>query len=306
MRYVKNSKRRIYYNVSNSRRIKIEKISIHGPGVIILTGPSSCGKGAVGEKLRKLFSMERKMYLSMGDILRTAFHKAKIDKSYSDLLEKSYSISKNQSIFDSIDSTEHLKEKVSKHLDKLNAHFNYKEDNQNISQIEWLEFCTVHGLLVPNRWTQVFMETHILNLESRIAKPFIIDGYPRTVQAAEHLLTFLDHIRIPIIKVIHLSISKQEMIERAKRRGRLDDDGEALNNRYNFYVNSVQPSVDFIKDRIGSSQVSIIDAHQPVYSKDQDKSLNLDESINNVVADVLYNLGVSKNHAFDLLKALDK
>ena len=77
-----------------------------------------------------------------------------------------------------------------------------------------------------------------------IDSPFILDGYPRTVAAAQHLLGFLGSVGLPVLKVLHLSISKAEMSARAGKRGRADDNEEALRRRFEFYVENVQPSVD--------------------------------------------------------------
>ena len=66
-------------------------------------------------------------------------------------------------------------------------------------------------------------------------------------ESSKHLIAFLRRFNIPVIKVLHLSISKQEMLSRATKRGRADDDEASLLSRYQFYIENVHPSVDYLK-----------------------------------------------------------
>ena len=235
-------------------------------------------------------------HLSMGNILRSTIQRARNEATYAHLLENSYQISDKLNIFDCLDSTPELIAKVRKHLPRVEAYFQRENMQEFTSQLDWLEYCTMNGLLVPDRWTQNFIAAHIEDASRFLKQPFIIDGYPRTVKAAEHLLSFLNSQGIPVIKVLHLSISKQEMLTRARARGREDDDTESLLSRYNFYVENVQPSVDYIKTVLGSEAISLIDAHQPVFDLDDQgkRHFNLHRSIANVVASALRSLGVPR------------
>ncbi len=285
-------------------KIKVEKVSLRGPGVIILTGPSSCGKGEVADALCRTLSISRNFHLSMGNILRKAFQMAKTDEGYAQLLADKYHISAASNIFDCVDTDPDLVEKVHKYLPELEKYLQREGVADFTSQLEWLEFCTVRGLLVPNRWTHTFIAAHIEHRPELREKPFILDGYPRTIVAAQQLMEFLRSIHIPIIKVIHLSISKQEMIYRAQLRRRADDDYESLLRRYNFYVENVQPSVDYLKKELGSEAIALIDAHKPAYDLiDGQKVFNLQRSIDNVAATALRSLGVPRLIVHDLLEA---
>jgi adenylate kinase family enzyme len=282
--------------------IKVEKISLRGPGCIILTGPSSCGKGEVAAALCRVMSIPPQAHLSMGEILRTTIHSAKHDEKFRTLLSGKYQIDANTNIYDCIDTTPELTRKVLSHAADLEKFFFKTGMGNSCSQLEWLEFCTLNGLLVPNRWTQEFIAAHVEHDPALRTRPFILDGYPRRPEAAQHLLKFLDANGIPIIKVIHLSISKQEMISRASHRGRADDDQASLLSRYNFYVDSVQPTVDYLKMELGSAAIALIDAHQPVYDQSHgERKFNLEASIQNVVVSVLRNLGVPRSIMRDLL-----
>ena len=108
------------------------------------------------------------------------------------------------------------------------------------------------------------------------------------------------------MRVLHLSISKQEMISRAQARGRADDDTSSLLRRFQFYIENVQPSVDFMKVELGCRTVALIDAHQPIFNDPENQKLNLPGSIANVVSDSLRSLGLPRVIVRDLVDELEK
>ena len=296
--------------------VRVERIALRGPGVVILTGPSSCGKGEVAAALCDMLSIDLRRHLSMGEILRSTVERSKSDSKFATLLEGKYSLSNKVSIFDCIDSNEELEDKVKRYLPDLESHFGrtpsrFVSDEVSgppfVSQLDWLEFCTASGLLIPNRWTQDLISAEIERTLSSETEgnesPFILDGYPRTVAAAQHLLAFLRSMDIPILKVLHLSISKAEMSARAGKRGRTDDHAEALRSRFEFYVENVQPSVDYLKTELGGDAVALIDAHQPAYvEQGGERVFHLRRSIGNVVATSLRALGVPRVIVRDLIE----
>ena len=285
---------------------KVEKISLRGPGVVILTGPSSCGKGEVAAALSQVMSVPRRNHLSMGEILRSTVTQARENAEFAELLATRYQISAANNLFDCADTSPELSVKVHKHLPRMEVYFKRRDMQQFTSQLDWLEYCTMNGLLVPDRWTQSFIAAHIEHEARFRHEPFIIDGYPRTVAAAEHLLGFLDSQGIPVIKVLHLSISKQEMISRASGRGRSDDSREALLSRFQFYIEHVQPSVDYMKTVLGHEAIALLDAHQPVYTTlaNGEKQLDLPRSITRVAAVALRSLGVPRVIVRDMFDEL--
>ncbi|MBD5771380.1 adenylate kinase family protein [Marinomonas colpomeniae] len=284
--------------------VQVEKIKVREPGVIILTGPSSCGKGEVASALCRTLSIRPEAHLSMGEILRSTFRGAKEDPSFAELLATKYELSNENNIYDCIDTTEALSAKVRSYQAALEKYFEKTGMDLFTSQLEWLEFCTMNGLLVPNRWTENFVAAHIEQANFANGETFILDGYPRTQRAAEHLLNFLDSMDIPVLKVLHLSISRQEMMSRAQARGREDDDNESLFKRFQFYIENVQPSVDFMKTKLGSDRIALIDAHQPVFDQTESgPKFNLDASINAVVSGVLKAMGVPRIVLNDILMA---
>lgn len=289
--------------IGSESRVRVKKVILEGPGVVILTGPSSCGKGEVAAALCEVMSIDASLHLSMGEILRNAFRKANTEPSYAKLLADKYNISGSVNIFESVDANEDLNRKVRNYVPQMEAYFKKTGMAQHTTQLEWLEFCTMQGLLVPNRWTQEFIAAHIEHTPALRHEPFILDGYPRTVAAAQHLLDVLRRTNVPVIKVLHLSISKQEMLTRAGIRGRADDDVQSLLSRFNFYIENVQPSVDYMKMELGSDAIALVDAHQPVYKEvGKEKKLDLQASIANVVSASLRSLGVPRVIVRDIIE----
>ncbi len=296
--------------------IRVEQIALRGPGVVILTGPSSCGKGEVANALCDVLSIDPGRHLSMGAILRSTVARAKTDSEFADHLDHKYALSSETSVFDCLDSNDELEQKVRRHLPDLERYFGRKPSRfiseelsgkPRVSQLEWLEFCTARGLLIPNRWTQDLISAEIERVlavqPDGYHQPFILDGYPRTVAAARHLLAFLRSVDVPIAKVLHLSISRAEMSARAGKRGRADDDAEALRSRFDFYLENVQPSVDYLKTELGGDSIALIDAHQPAFVEHgRERVFHLERSIENVVATALRAIGVPRVIVRDLLE----
>jgi adenylate kinase family enzyme len=280
----------LYYKNDYDSDIKIivETVRVEGHGVILLTGPSSCGKGEIAKALCKFLSIPKERHLSMGEILRRTIIKAREDASFKDKLSEEYSICYKNSILDVNKNKAETIKKVESYIHELEEFFD-KPINE-ISQLDWLEFCVNKGLLIPDEWTEQIMDAAMESSTELHKGIFILDGYPRTVTAAKKLLKTFEKAEIPIIKVLHLSITKHEMMNRALNRKRNDDTAESLERRYNFYVDKVQPSIDYLKVKLGVNRVALIDAHQPIFNLD--RTLNVDVSIHNVVLSAIQSLGL--------------
>lgn len=273
--------------LDSSIKIIGQRLKAQGYGAILLTGPSSCGKGEIAKELRNLLSIPKERHLSMGDILRSTIKKARENEKFRNRLATAYNISDKISIFEQAKNSRENVSKAEKHKRELNLYF---KNSEEISQLDWLEFCVTEGLLVPDEWTINIINATFEDSKAYQNEIFILDGYPRTIKAAEELLKTFSKFSIPIIKVIHLSISKDEMINRALGRKRFDDKKDSLERRYQFYIENVQPSIDYLKARLGSSKITLIDAHQPVYN--ELNILDIEESIKQVTFDVIKSLGI--------------
>lgn len=271
-------------------KITVEQVRVDGNGVILLTGPSGCGKGEIAKALCKFLSVPQERHLSMGDILRKTVTKAKKDQSFAAVLSEKYDISSNISVFDSTkNSTDTIRKAENYHGDLLNF---FKTQNNFISQLNWLEYCVVNGLLIPDEWTDKIIDALLEGTPELKEQIFILDGYPRTKTAGESLLKTFERLDISIIKVLHLFITKEQMRVRALNRGRIDDTEDSLERRYQFYIEKVQPCIDYLKSNLGTSKVALIDAHQPVIKESGD--IDLEASIKEVVQSVMLSLGLPK------------
>ncbi|MEJ2124205.1 MAG: nucleoside monophosphate kinase [Alphaproteobacteria bacterium] len=262
------------------------------PQAIILTGPSSCGKGSVAEALCATFNIPHEHWLSMGAILRSTFERAPRDAAFAGLLADKYAISNHVELLTSPDATPELTAMVEEHADGVGKMLAEKTSRaiegsawQSVSQLEWLEYCTSHGLLNPDRWTQCLIAAHIETIPDVSRQNLIIDGYPRTVGAARHLLEVFEENGVNRIRVLHMRIAKDEMMSRAAGRGRLDDTRAALERRYRFYEEEVVPCIAHLEGVLGANAVAVINAHQPHFDETPDgQKFNLEKSIANVVA----------------------
>jgi adenylate kinase family enzyme len=274
---------------SNDPRIEIhvKQVAVEGRGAILLTGPSSCGKGEIAKALSRFLSLPPTHHISIGDILRETIDSAKNDETTRKMLANECGISDTISILDPDQNAPELIDKVNRYLSEDDS-----LEGKDLTQFRWFEYCVHSGLLIPDRWTECLIDAHLRNMPGIKDSIFILDGYPRTPRAAKSLLNLFADLEVGVIKVLHLSITKAEMKSRALARGRADDTEQVLDRRYEFYVEHVQPCIDYLKSRLGTHSISLIDAHQPTY--DAEGKLDLHQSIRSVTASVLVSLGLPR------------
>ena len=111
------------------------------------------------------------------------------------------------------------------------------------SPLEYLRHCVTNGLLIPDAWTQAVID---LRLEHAPAEPWLLDGYPRTVGAAQHLVTALERKGIALLGAVHLRVASETATQRLLDRGRSDDAVPAILERLEFYHSSVLPTLEWL------------------------------------------------------------
>ncbi len=79
-------------------------------------------------------------------------------------------------------------------------------------------------------------------------KPFILDGFPRTIKQAEALSDLLVEIGVSDILAIYLNIDEEEAMHRALGRVSCPN----CKKGYNIYYEAMKPKVDDICDDCGS------------------------------------------------------
>lgn len=97
----------------------------------------------------------------------------------------------------------------------------------------------------------------ITNKLEQISKPFILDGYPRTLKQAEMLDELLVKLNINNYEVIYLNITLEEALKRAL--GRLTCECGAT---YNIYNENLKPKQDGICDLCGKELIKRTDDNE--------------------------------------------
>ena len=105
-----------------------------------------------------------------------------------------------------------------------------------------------NGDLVPDSVTIKMLENEVL--QNKKVKGYIFDGFPRTLEQAKSLDTFLNSINLKINATIALDVDENELITRLLDRGKTtnrsdDQDLEKIQNRFNEYNNKTSILIDF-------------------------------------------------------------
>jgi adenylate kinase len=218
-------------------------------GVLLLLGPSGSGKGTMADKLLEDGLITA--HLSMGALLRGAIERA------------------------------HSSSEAREHLESWLPGERPPEADR-LDRVAWLEHCVERGLLIPDDWTKAVIERELEANHELRAAPWALDGYPRRIAAADHLLLTLAHLEIPVWAVVHLRLSLEQVQARLKARGRADDTQEAISRRWAFYEREVVPTLAHLGSRLGTNRVIELEAHAPGVSSA--------ESVQRVYAELLERL----------------
>jgi len=95
------------------------------------------------------------------------------------------------------------------------------------------------GLLVPDELLAKVIEDVVKNKED-----FILDGYPRTLVQADHIVNISD-----VDVVLYLYADDATLIKRLLKRGRNDDTKKTITNRLEIYRKQTFPVLKDLKDR---------------------------------------------------------
>jgi adenylate kinase family enzyme len=121
------------------------------------------------------------------------------------------------------------------------------------SRSAYLRHAVNTGLLIPDAWTQIIVERELNQMPPKCF--WVLDGFPRTVGAATHLLEALKARSIPCLGVVKLQLAYPELERRLLARGRLDDTQAAIANRFEFYQQSVLPTLSYLEQHIPTLEV---------------------------------------------------
>jgi adenylate kinase len=125
------------------------------------------------------------------------------------------------------------------------------------------------GELQPNFLTNtIVLNLLVSSLEAE--KNLVIDGYPRTVEQSISLEKALKFFKREEVKIIHLSLSRDEAMKRNLLRGRSDDNQAGILHRIDKYYQEVVPAMHYFDNKTGytlyeiNGEQSIQNVHQDI------------------------------------------
>ncbi|MEK7603315.1 MAG: nucleoside monophosphate kinase, partial [Patescibacteria group bacterium] len=119
-------------------------------------------------------------------------------------------------------------------------------------------------------------DSEIINQMQRIlglidsGQEFVLDGFPRTSEQAEWLLSQVKHGQLKATAVIHITLMPEIARSRLSSRGRVDDNNSAVEERLIIYENTELSIINSFKE----ASVKIIEingelapeeVHQEIY-----------------------------------------
>ena len=109
-----------------------------------------------------------------------------------------------------------------------------------------------NGDLVPDSVTIKMLENEVLS--NKEVNGYIFDGFPRTLNQAKSLDTFLKSINLNINATIALDVNEDELIsrllDRGKKTNRSDDqDIKKIKNRFNEYNTKTSILINFYNNQ---------------------------------------------------------
>lgn len=104
------------------------------------------------------------------------------------------------------------------------------------------------GDLVPSELTNQLVDDRLNDPD--VAKGFILDGYPRSVEQAKALDNMLERRGAAIDVVLEFRVSEDELFQRLKGRGRADDTEEVIVNRMKVYRDETAPLLEYYSNEL--------------------------------------------------------
>ena len=142
----------------------------------------------------------------------------------------------------------------SKHLvDKLN---NFQVSTGDILREEIKKNSEIGNKIINNMNDGEFVSDEIVNaliekiiFDTKKKDKLIFDGYPRSLSQAKYLDLLLDKSNQKIDHIFFLNVNKDTIIRRIEKRkileNRTDDDTETILRRYDTYMKTTRPVLDF-------------------------------------------------------------
>ena len=104
------------------------------------------------------------------------------------------------------------------------------------------------GDLVPASLTNALVDDRLNDAD--VAKGFILDGFPRSVEQAEALNDMLKRRGLKLDAVLEFRVPEDELVDRLQGRGRADDTEDVIRNRMKVYRDETAPLLDFYQGEL--------------------------------------------------------
>lgn len=98
------------------------------------------------------------------------------------------------------------------------------------------------GKLVPTEVTAKMVKARLEEADAK--EGFLLDGFPRTVEQAEILATFLEEFGTKLDAVVNYQVSEDVVVERMLARGRADDNEQTIRTRLEVYREETAPLIE--------------------------------------------------------------
>lgn len=111
------------------------------------------------------------------------------------------------------------------------------------------------GNLVPDEvMIEIVRKALMKNLDGKGG--FILDGFPRTTEQAKALDKIFEELNFSDIRVIFISTTDDEIVERLLKRGRVDDTEDIIRKRLRIYREATSPVLEYYMNNKKISEVN--------------------------------------------------
>ena len=125
------------------------------------------------------------------------------------------------------------------------------------------------GRFVSDDIVNQLLEKHVFDPQKK--NKLIFDGYPRSINQAKNLDLLLDSSNQKIDFVFFLNVNKETIIERIQKRkileNRSDDELETILKRYDTYMKTTRPVLDFYSKNSNFHEIDGSDEIEQITNK---------------------------------------